>query len=269
MKLLIGTLCLVLLVKNGESDLVNSLPGAPSLPFKQYSGYYAVGDTKNHMLHYWFIESANNPATDPVLLWLTGGPGCSGLIAAFGEWGPLNTAVENWEALVAFFNEFPQYKNNDFYVTGESYGGNGCVSVNLGQDTVIPFMYAHGMIDDTEGGVNPYNIYANCDGILADSKRKNIKRRKDDKAPYPSVASLGLPCLDETAPTTYFNRQDVRKAMFIPTSLGKWSSCSNEIGTFYQQEYRDMSSRVKNAVNAGLKGQNLISQLKYWNSKRY
>ncbi|PAV73955.1 hypothetical protein WR25_22356 [Diploscapter pachys] len=108
-------------------------------------------------------------------------------------------------------------------------------------------------VQQWEGGVNPYNIYANCDGILADSKRKNIKRRKDDEAPYPSVASLDLPCLDETAPTTYFNRQDVRKAMFIPASLGKWNSCSNEIGTFYRQEYRDMSSRVKNAVNAGLK----------------
>ena len=39
-----------------------------------------------------------------------------------GKW-EIQTAVENWEALVAFFNEFPQYKTNDFYVTGESYGG--------------------------------------------------------------------------------------------------------------------------------------------------
>ncbi|RCN31543.1 serine carboxypeptidase [Ancylostoma caninum] len=117
----------------------------------------------------WFVESQNNPATDPVLVWLTGGPGCSGLSALLTEWGPFmvnpdgatltanpyswnkkasiltleapagvgysfatdgniktgddQTASENWEALVAFFNQFPQYRNNDFYITGESYGG--------------------------------------------------------------------------------------------------------------------------------------------------
>ena len=36
------------------------------------------------------------------------------------------TAEENWEALKAFFSDplFSKYRTNDFYVTGESYGGN-------------------------------------------------------------------------------------------------------------------------------------------------
>lgn len=33
------------------------------------------------------------------------------------------TAKENRVALKAFFEEFPQFKQNDFYVVGESYGG--------------------------------------------------------------------------------------------------------------------------------------------------
>jgi cathepsin A (carboxypeptidase C) len=54
---------------------------------KQYSGYYKLttGD-KNYF--YWSFESRNDPAKDPVVLWMTGGPGCSSEVALFGENGP-------------------------------------------------------------------------------------------------------------------------------------------------------------------------------------
>ena len=52
-------------------DEITKLPGWDHpLPSKQYSGYLQVG-TSN--LHYWFVLSENNPATDPVVLWLNGG----------------------------------------------------------------------------------------------------------------------------------------------------------------------------------------------------
>jgi len=51
-----------------------------------FSGYVTVNGTRN--LFYWFFESRGNPSTDPFILWMTGGPGCSGMLALFVENGP-------------------------------------------------------------------------------------------------------------------------------------------------------------------------------------
>eukprot|EP01065_Artemidia_motanka_P006498 TRINITY_DN131_c0_g1_i1.p1 TRINITY_DN131_c0_g1~~TRINITY_DN131_c0_g1_i1.p1 ORF type:complete len:450 (+),score=183.29 TRINITY_DN131_c0_g1_i1:55-1350(+) len=54
---------------------------------KQYAGYYRL-TTGNKNYFYWAFESRNDPANDPVVLWMTGGPGCSSEVALFGENGP-------------------------------------------------------------------------------------------------------------------------------------------------------------------------------------
>jgi len=54
---------------------------------KQYTGYFKL-TTGQKNYFYWFFESRSAPATDPVVMWLTGGPGCSSEIALFGENGP-------------------------------------------------------------------------------------------------------------------------------------------------------------------------------------
>lgn len=54
---------------------------------KQYSGYLDELETDKHWF-YWFFESRNNPEKDPVILWLSGGPGCSSLTSLLFELGP-------------------------------------------------------------------------------------------------------------------------------------------------------------------------------------
>jgi len=73
-----------------QSDLITNLPGAPAnITFKQYSGYVIVNQTHGRNMFYWFVESQGSPSTDPLVLWLNGGPGCSSLGGVFTENGPL------------------------------------------------------------------------------------------------------------------------------------------------------------------------------------
>ncbi|KAK2167443.1 hypothetical protein NP493_1277g00003 [Ridgeia piscesae] len=150
------------------TDKVDVLPGLTSQPsFKHYSGYLKATGTRK--LHYWFVESAGNPKTDPLVVWMNGGPGCSSMDGMLNEHGPFLAAVDgktlvnnpyswntvanmlyleapagvgysysvdknyttdddqvsldNFWALKYFIMHFPEYSKNEFFLTGESYGG--------------------------------------------------------------------------------------------------------------------------------------------------
>lgn len=136
----------------------------------QYAGYVTIDPKEKVEYFFWFFGSRSpTAATDPVALWMTGGPGCSSELAILVENGPctiddeLNTVSNpfSWNNvanmiyidqpagtgfstgnqagyahnettvgddmyvfLQAFFQTFPQYQSNDFYITGESYGGH-------------------------------------------------------------------------------------------------------------------------------------------------
>lgn len=199
-------------------DEITALPGLNhNISFRHFSGY--LTGTEGKHLHYWFVESSNNPANDPVVLWMNGGPGCSSMEGLLAELGPYlvnpdgktlreniyawntvanvlfleapacvgysysddgdcstgddETSLSNYNALKDFFaNKFPEYRKNEFYVTGESYAGvyvptlsvrilqgqddfeinfkgyaigNGLSSYELNDDSIIFFGYYHGL----------------------------------------------------------------------------------------------------------------------------
>ena len=152
-------------------DLVTDLSIFPDTPnFDIYSGYLSIPNSFGKALHYVFVESQNDPKTDPLLLWLNGGPGCSSMDGFVYEHGPYVftdegvelqrniyswntnasviyletpagvgfsilgagannyttdqiTAHDNLQAVLQWFKKFPEYKNHDFYLSGESYAG--------------------------------------------------------------------------------------------------------------------------------------------------
>ena len=201
---------------DGSADEVKSLPGLHSkINFRHYSGYLSA--LNGSFLHYWFFESQNDPAKDPVVLWLNGGPGCSSMLGALTENGPISlkrngsvqlnpfgwnqkaniiymeappgvgfsynlkgeyetgddqTADNNFAALKSFFEKFPHLKSNEFFISGESYGGiyiptlsarvvknkfptnfkgmiigNGYLDVEILGNSVLHYYYYNGLLD--------------------------------------------------------------------------------------------------------------------------
>ena len=71
-------------------------------------------------MFYFFFESRNNK-DDPVVIWLTGGPGCGGELAVFYENGPFHMGNN----LSLIWNDYgwDQVKSN-FHVSFFLYGDN-------------------------------------------------------------------------------------------------------------------------------------------------
>ena len=157
-----------------EEDRVESLPDMATFDdYKMYSGYISLEHTTKR-IHYLFIESQSETrATDPVVFWTNGGPGCSSMLGFAQEHGPWqlangdtkwtpndyswnreanmlyveqpagvgysfcnnstrpedcaftdeSNAADNLAVVLAWFEKFPEYKTNDFYLSGESYAG--------------------------------------------------------------------------------------------------------------------------------------------------
>ena len=92
---------------------ITALPGAPTVPWKQFGGFVDLGARGSTF--FWLVESQRAPATDPLLLWTNGGPGCSGLTGFMTEQGPfrptangsleLNPYAWNLEASVVFIEQ--------------------------------------------------------------------------------------------------------------------------------------------------------------------
>jgi len=81
------------LVQVGHATVTGTLVGTQNPTIcdpnvKQYSGYFNIDSATKKEYFYWSFSSRSNPATDPVVLWMTGGPGCSSLLALLEENGP-------------------------------------------------------------------------------------------------------------------------------------------------------------------------------------
>ena len=95
----------------------------PFLGHKGETGFITVTPQQD-VLFYWFFPSQADPSKDPLVIWLTGGPGCSSELAIFMENGPFKIDPST---LKLSFNDYSWNKGANLIY----------VSINqLGQDTL-------------------------------------------------------------------------------------------------------------------------------------
>ncbi|KAJ8551914.1 hypothetical protein K7X08_028357 [Anisodus acutangulus] len=99
--------------------------GATVQDLGHHAGYFPLVHTKAARMFYFFFESRSNK-NDPVVIWLTGGPGCSSELALFYENGPFKLS----DNMSLVWNDFGWDKvSNLIYVdqptgTGFSYSSD-------------------------------------------------------------------------------------------------------------------------------------------------
>lgn len=77
----------------GEAPVLRGADGVPIVdPPQRVAGYFKLNRTHDAHMFYFYYESRSKGANDPVILWMTGGPGCSSEIAIFYENGPYRLA---------------------------------------------------------------------------------------------------------------------------------------------------------------------------------
>ncbi|EMD59428.1 hypothetical protein GGP41_009286 [Bipolaris sorokiniana] len=132
-------------IRYKNPGICETTPGVES-----YAGY--VDLAPNVHIFFWFFESRRDPASDPVTLWLNGGPGSDSLIGLFQENGPCMID----DNITAVYNPYSWNNiSNMLYIsqpvgTGFSYQAEG-----VGAFSAYPGDFIPNVTDSDSSGVWP------------------------------------------------------------------------------------------------------------------
>jgi len=115
-----------------KTHLVTDLPGLPfGYDHRMYAGHVSVHEQllqNKGTIFYWLVESKHNPESDPLLIWINGGPGCSSMEGLLIEHGPFLAVATGFDLEL---NPYPwNRKANVLYV--DQPVGTGYAAVQEG-----------------------------------------------------------------------------------------------------------------------------------------
>ncbi|KAJ0499666.1 putative sinapoylglucose--sinapoylglucose O-sinapoyltransferase [Helianthus annuus] len=93
---------------SNSKSIIKNLPGFHGdLTFTLETGYVGIGEDDAVQVFYYFIESQRDPLHDPLLLYIPGGPGASGLYPLLYQIGPLiiNFESSTWTNITLELNQ--------------------------------------------------------------------------------------------------------------------------------------------------------------------
>ncbi|KAJ4824328.1 hypothetical protein Tsubulata_004279 [Turnera subulata] len=252
---------LVLLVFSNvafSQSIIKTLPGFDGdLPFTLETGYVGMGYMEEVQLFYYFIESERSPGDDPLVLWLTGGPGCSGFSALVYENGPLsfNYANSSWKkpsfllrshSWTKWLVAHPKFLKTPLYIAGDSYSG---ISVPLlVQEISAGMEKGNGPAMNLEGYIlgNPLTdwkydwnwriAYAHQKALLSDELYESIKKNCKGEHWHP----------DRTNEHCITNLQAANEG-----TVQKWERCSTSLR--YSHTVRSTIQYHKDFTNRDLR----------------
>ncbi|KAL5981792.1 hypothetical protein ACLOJK_015857 [Asimina triloba] len=195
--------------------------GASVEDLGHHAGYYRLSRSHDARMFYFFFESRNSK-DDPVVIWLTGGPGCSSELAVFYENGPFTIANN----LSLVWNPYGWDKvSNLLYVdqptgTGFSFSSDERdfrhdelgISDDL-YDFLQGFAIGNGLTDPAIQ-YKAYTDYALDMGIIKDSDYKRINKIVPR---YYDIRKecIGDLCYDFSNMEKFLNQKKVRDALGV------------------------------------------------------
>ncbi|KAJ6221850.1 hypothetical protein RDWZM_000395 [Blomia tropicalis] len=162
------------------------------------------------------------------------------------------TAQLNFEALKSFYQKFPQYNNNSFYITGESYAGIYIPTLaKLLIDNRFPVQFRAMAIENPI--IDYYNIYADYEvptpqQVASKLVRKTLLTHLGQVKMFDEVSTSKMDFLKSM--DNYLNNKLVRNALHINSKSPTWHACSN---INYTSNYDSMTETVRYVLDHGIK----------------
>ena len=113
-----------------RSDSFHGLSTDPT-PFERSSGFFKLNRTSAAEMFYFYFQSRDADPVDPVVLWMTGGPGCSSELALFAENGPYTV---NSDASTLSVNPFGWDQVSNLIYVDQPIGTGFSFSTNPADD---------------------------------------------------------------------------------------------------------------------------------------